>query len=103
MDMHDLLKQAQEFQYKLTQAQGELAKKQVSSSVGGGMVSATVNGKHELISLTIEKDAIDPEDPVMLQDLIISAVNDAMRKANEMVRSEMSSLTGGMSIPGIFG
>ena len=102
MDMSQIMKQAQEFQQKLGTMQEELAGKQVSSSVGGGMVSATVNGRHELISLIIEKEVVDPNDPQMLQDLVMAAVNDAMKKAQEMIQGEMGKLTGGMNIPGMF-
>ncbi len=102
MDMSNLMKQAQDFQQKMNELQGELAKKTVSASAGGGMVSVTVNGKNEIVSITIEKEVIDPEDPVMLQDLIVAAVNDALRKVQQMTQQEMSQLTGGMKIPGLF-
>lgn len=102
MDMNQIMKQAQQFQQKMGQVQEELAQKQVTSTVGGGMVSATVNGKHELIALKIEKEVIDPNDPVMLQDLIVAAVNDAMKQAQDMAQSEMAKLTGGIKIPGLF-
>ncbi len=103
MDINQIMKQAQQFQQKMGEMQEELAGRQVTSTVGGGMVSATVNGRQELISLTIEKDVIDPDDPVMLQDLIVAAVNDAMKKAQEMSQAEMAKLTGGIKIPGLFG
>lgn len=102
MDMNQIMKQAQQFQQKMGQVQEELAQKQVTSTVGGGMVSATVNGKHELIALKIEKEVIDPNDPVMLQDLIVAAVNDATKQAQEMAQAEMAKLTGGIKIPGMF-
>lgn len=102
MDMNQIMKQAQQFQQKLGQMQEELATRHVNSSVGGGMVSATVNGKHELVSLVIEKDVIDPNDPQMLQDLVMAAVNDAMKKAQDMIQAEMGKLTGGIKIPGMF-
>lgn len=102
MNMDQIMKQAKQFQERIGQAQEELAGKEVTSTVGGGMVSATVNGRHELLSLTIEKEVIDPNDPVMLQDLVVSAVNDAMKKAHEMAQGEMSKLTGGINIPGLF-
>lgn len=102
MDMNQIMKQAQQFQQKLGQMQEEMAQKQVTSTVGGGMVTATVNGKHELVALKIEKDVIDPNDSDMLQDLIVAAVNDAMKQAQNMIQSEMSKLTGGMKIPGLF-
>lgn len=102
MNMNQLMQQAQQFQQKMAQMQGELAGRTASSSVGGGMVQATVNGRHELVSLTIDKEAIDPSDPAMLQDLIVAAVNDAMKKAEAMIQAEMGKLTGGMKIPGLF-
>ena len=102
--MQAIMQQAQQFQQKMGQMQEELALKTVSSTVGGGMVSATVNGKFEVVSLQIEKDAVDPDDPVMLQDLVMAAINDAMKKAREMAKAEMAKLTGGMglNIPGLF-
>ena len=102
MNLDKMMKQAKEFQQKLVDLQEELAHKEVTSTVGGGMVTATVNGKHELLSLKIEKEAINPDDPVMLQDLIVAAVNDAMKKATEMSQAEMGKLTGGINIPGLF-
>jgi DNA-binding YbaB/EbfC family protein len=104
MDMQEIMQQAQQFQQKMGQMQEELALKTVSSTVGGGMVSATVNGKFEVVSLAIEKEAIDPDDPVMLQDLIIAAINEATKKARDMAKAEMAKLTGGLglNIPGLF-
>ena len=102
MDMDQLMKQAQMFQQNMGRVQDELGQKEISSTVGGGMVSATVNGRQELLSVTIEKEAINPEDPVMLQDLVVAAVNDALKKAKEEAKGEMAKLTGGMSIPGLF-
>jgi hypothetical protein len=100
--MNQIMKQAQQFQERLGRMQEELAEQQVTSTVGGGMVSATVNGKNELVSLAIEPEVIDPADPGMLQDLVVAAVNDAMRKAKEMAQAEMAKLTGGIKIPGLF-
>jgi len=104
MDMQAIMQQAQQFQQKMGQVQEELALKTVSSTVGGGMVSVTVNGKFEVVSLQIEKEAVDPDDPVMLQDLVMAAINDAMKKSREMAKEEMAKLTGGMglNIPGLF-
>lgn len=98
------MQQAQQFQQKMGQMQEELALKTVSSTVGGGMVSVTVNGKFEVVSLQIEKEAVDPDDLVMLQDLVMAAINDAMKKSREMAKEEMGKLTGGMglNIPGLF-
>ncbi len=101
MDISSLMKQAQDFQQKMGQVQEELAKKTITSEVGGGMVKVTVNGKQELLAIQIEKEVINPDDADMLQDLIAAAVNDAMRKAREMMQTEMGQLTGGIKIPGI--
>ncbi|MCD6388640.1 MAG: YbaB/EbfC family nucleoid-associated protein [Desulfobulbaceae bacterium] len=103
MNMEDIMKQAQQFQQRMGQVQEELAAQTITSSVGGGMVTATVNGKHELLSLTIEKEVVNPDDVVMLQDLVVAAVNDAMNKAREMAQAEMGKLTGGLNIPGLSG
>ncbi len=101
MDISLLMKQAQDFQQKMGQVQEELAKKTITAEVGGGMVKVTVNGKQELLAIQIEKEVINPDDADMLQDLIAAAVNDAMRKAREMIQSEMGRLTGGINIPGL--
>jgi DNA-binding YbaB/EbfC family protein len=102
MDMNDIMKQAQQMQQKLSQVQNDLAGRTVTASVGGGMVSVTVNGKIELLSVQIDKEVINPEDQTMLQDLIVSAVNEGIKKAQDLAQSEMSKITGGMNIPGIF-
>ena len=102
MDMNSIMRQAQEMQQKMSQVQEELAKKTVDTTVGGGMVTATVSGKSELLAIKIEKEVINPEDQAMLEDLVVSAVNEALRKAQDMSQSEMRKLTGGMNIPGLF-
>ena len=102
MDMSEIMRQAQDFQQKMSQVQNELADRVVTASVGGGMVSVTVNGKNELISIQIEKEVINPEDQAMLQDLIVSAVNEGIKKAQDMAQIEMRKVTGGMKIPGMF-
>ncbi len=102
MDMSQIMKQAQQFQQKLASMQAEMADRTVISSVGGGMVRATVNGRHQLVELKIEPELINPDDPEMLRDLVMAAINDAMAKAQEMIQAEMGRLTGGMNIPGIF-
>ena len=103
MDIQKLMKQAQQMQAKMEAAQEELAKKTVTAEVGGGQVIAVMNGKHELISLDIKPDAVDPEDVEFLQDLVLSAVNEDGRKVTEMAEKEMGSLTGGMKLPGMPG
>jgi len=99
--MGKLMKQAQQMQAKMMRVQEELESKMVEATSGGGMVTAVVNGKHELVSLKIEKDVVDPADIEMLQDLVVAAVNEGVRKAQEMAQEEMSKLTGGLNIPGL--
>ncbi|MEW6521104.1 MAG: YbaB/EbfC family nucleoid-associated protein [Thermodesulfobacteriota bacterium] len=103
--MDSILKRAQEFQHLMSRKQEELAGRTVTSTVGGGMVTVTVNGKFEIVSLQIDKVAINPAEAEMLQDLVVAAVNDAMRKAKEMTQSELAKLTGGLglNLPGMFG
>ena len=99
--MGNLLKQAQEMQGRIAKIQEELGQKTVEGSAGGGMVQVTVNGQFNLVTVKIEPAAIDGAEKEMLQDLIIAAVNDGMRKAREMVSAEMSKVTGGFKIPGL--
>lgn len=102
MNMGDLLKQAQQFQQKLTEIQQELGSKTVTGTAGGGMVTATFNGRSELTGITIEKEVVNPDDVQLLQDLVSSAVNDGLIKSKELGKSEMGKLTGGINIPGLF-
>lgn len=102
-NMGQLMKQAQQFQNKIAKLQDELGEQTVEASAGGGMVSAMVNGRQELLSITIDPEVIDPEDVEMLQDLIIAAVNDALSKAKNMVTDEMAKVTNGLNIPGMPG
>jgi hypothetical protein len=101
MDIQKLMKQAQEMQAKVQAAQEELAKKTVTAEVGGGQVTAVMNGKHELVSLEIKPEAIDPDDAEFLQDMVLSAVNEAVRKVEELTEQEMGGAMGGMNIPGM--
>lgn len=101
MDMNAIMEQAKQMQQNMAKAQEELAKKTVTSSVGGGMVAVTMNGRKELTSIRIEKVVVNPDEVVMLQDLIVAAVNDASRKVQQMTQDELSHLTGGLKIPGI--
>lgn len=98
-----LMKQAQKMQEQMMRVQNELAAKTVEATAGGGMVTAVVNGKFELVSLKIEREVVDPDDIDMLQDLIVAAVSEAIRLAQEMSADEMSKITGGlnMNIPGL--
>jgi len=102
MNISDMMKQARQVQEKMATIQEELAGKMVTGTAGGGMVTATVNGKGELIGLAIEQEIVRPEEVQMLQDLIVAAVNDGARKAAELGKSEMAKLTGGLNIPGMF-
>jgi len=97
----NIMKQARKLQERIAQLQKELENKTVEASAGGGMVSVAVNGKNEVVSLKIEKDVVNPEEIDMLQDLIMAAVNEGIRKSQELAASEMSKITGGMSIPGL--
>ena len=100
-NMNNMMKQVQKMQKQMEGMESELEDKEVEASVGGGVVKATVNGKKELISIDIEEDAVDPDDVAMLEDLILAAVNEAMRKADTMAESEMKKITGGLNIPGL--
>ena len=97
----DLMKQAQKMQEQMGKVQEESKKKTIEASAGGGMVVATVSGAMELVSLKIEKDVVNPDDLEMLQDLVVAAVNEALRRAQQMVSEDMGKITGGMNIPGM--
>jgi len=97
----NLMKMAQKAQAQIMKLQEELADKLTEASAGGGMVTATVNGKQQLVELKIEKDVLEAGDLEMLQDLVIAAVNEALKKSQEMMTQEMSKITGGMNIPGL--
>ncbi|MBP3849135.1 MAG: YbaB/EbfC family nucleoid-associated protein [Pyramidobacter sp.] len=98
-NMSLMLKQAQAMQAKMMQAQEELKQARVEGSAGGGMVSATVNGQGELVSVKLTPEVVNPDDIEMLEDLILAAVSDAANKAREMMESRMGALTGGMKLP----
>ena len=100
-NIQQLMQQAQRMQQQMAQKQAELAEKTVTAQSGGGMVTATVNGAHELLELSIDPDVIDPEDKEMLEDMVVAAVNQAMQQAEEMAQQELGTLTGGMNIPGL--
>jgi DNA-binding YbaB/EbfC family protein len=101
-DIGKLLKQAQQMQAKMAQVQAELAEKSVEASAGGGMVKVVMNGRHEVVSVTIDPEVVDPQDIEMLEDLVAAAVTEAANRVEEMVRDEMSSITGGIPLPGMF-
>ncbi len=100
-NMMSMMKQAQKLQAKMVEMQAELGNRTVSAQAGGGMVEAVVNGRQELVSLRIDKEVVG-DDVEMLQDLIFAAVNEALNRSREMMAQEMSKLTGGMQIPGLF-
>ena len=98
----NMIKQAQKMQQDMLKMQEELESKEYDATAGGGMVKAVVNGKHELLSLSIHPEAVDPEDVEMLQDMVVAAVNEAMRKAEAEAAQNMSKLTGGLNLGGLF-
>jgi len=101
-DMQEILRQAQRMQERLARAQEELAGKTVEASSGGGMVTAVVNGRQEVVSIRIEKEVVSPEDVELLQDLVAGAVNEAISRSRKMMADEMAKITGGMNLPGLF-
>ena len=101
-NMGGLMKQAQKMQQQMLKMQEELANKTVSAAAGGGMVEATVNGQGNLVGLRLEPEVVDPDDIDMICDLVVAAVGEAQRRAQEMTQEEMAKVTGGMNIPGMF-
>lgn len=101
-NMNQMLKQAQKLQAEMAKAQEELKTRTVEASAGGGAVQVVVNGKNEIVELKIKPEAVDPEDVEMLEDLVKAAVNEGLRKIEELTSSEMSKLTSGLRIPGLF-
>ena len=102
MNQAAMIRQAQKMQQDMIRMQEELENKTYTATTGGGMVSATVNGKHEVVDLKINPDAVDPDDVEMLQDMVIAAVNEAMRAADTDAANNMSKLTGGLNLGGLF-
>lgn len=99
--MNNMMKQVKKMQEQMEKAQAEIEEKEFSSSTGGGVVEATVNGKKEVLSVKINPDVVDPDDVEMLEDLIMVAINDAMTKAANYNEETMGKLTGGINIPGL--
>jgi len=99
MNPKQMMKQVQQMQEQMQQRMAQL---RVEGSAGGGMVKAAMNGSKELLSIAIDKEAVDPEDVEMLQDLVVAAVNEASRKVDEEMQSSIGAMTGGMKIPGLF-
>ena len=102
MNQAAMMKQAQKMQQELLRMQEEQETKVYTATAGGGMVSASVNGKHEVVDLKINPEAVDPDDVEMLQDMVIAAVNEAMRTADAEAANNMSRLTGGLNLGGLF-
>ena len=101
MNLGGLMKKAQKIQGEMAKMQEELAQRVVEGAAGGGMVKVQINGAREVLSVGIEKDVVDPDDVEMLEDLVLAAIKEALRKADEMVKNEMAKVTGGLSIPGL--
>jgi hypothetical protein len=97
-----MIKQLQQMQQKMVKAQEDLANETVTATAGGGAVEVVMNGHHEVMSVTIDPDAIDPEDAETLQDMIVVAFNEALTKAQDMAQKKMGAITGGLNIPGMF-
>ncbi len=102
MDMGKMMKQVQKLQADMARMQEELGRRTVEAAAGGGAVKVVANGKQDIVSITISPEAVDPDDVEMLQDLVLAAVNEALRQSRDMAAQEMSKLTGGFSVPGLF-
>ena len=102
MNQAAMIKQAQKMQQEMLRMQEEMENKTYTAAAGGGMVKATVNGKHQLMALEIKEEAVDPDDVEMLQDMVIAAVNEAIREADTDSANNMSRLTGGLNLGGLF-
>ena len=101
-NMNQMMRQVKKMQEQMLKAQEELANKTVEGSAGGGVVTVQVNGHKKVLNLTIKPEAVDPDDVEMLQDLVLTAVNDALTKAEELANQDMGKFTGGIKIPGLF-
>jgi len=102
MNMQQMMKQAQKMQRQMEEMQADMANKSLEVSAGGGAIKVTINGEKQITDLVISPDVVDPEDVEMLQDLVISAVNEAIRQMDESTSAQMSKITGGMNLPGMF-
>lgn len=104
MNIQQMMKQAQKMQKKIEEAQAEASEEIIEASAGGGMVTVKMNGRQEVLGITIDKDVVDPEDVEMLQDLMVAAVNEAVKKSQEAVQEKLQKVTGnlGINLPGIF-
>jgi DNA-binding YbaB/EbfC family protein len=99
--MGNIMKQAQMMQKRMAQVQQELEERRIEASAGGGMVTAVVSGKQQLLALTIDPKAVDPDDVEMLQDLVVAAISEALKQSQQLAQEEMAKVTGGMNIPGL--
>ena len=102
MNMQQIMRQAQKMQKKMEEAQAEAAAQVVEASAGGGMVSVKVNGRQEVFEVVVERDVVNADDVEMLQDLIVAAVNEGMKKAQQLMQDKLQGITGGLNIPGMF-
>jgi DNA-binding YbaB/EbfC family protein len=100
--MQNLMKQAQQMQQKMATLQKELESREMETSSGGGMIKIKITGKQQIMAITINKECVDPNDVASLEDLVKTAVNQAIKESQEMVSGAMSKITGGISIPGMF-
>lgn len=103
MSQAKMMKKIQDMQNEMARVQQEVEEAEYSATVGGGTVSVSVNGKHEVLKVSIKPEVIDPEEPEMLEDLVTAAFNEALRKANDTMENEMNKVTGGLNIPGMPG
>ena len=101
-NIQQLARQAQKLQQQMTKMQEEIEAREFEASAGGGMCTARVNGKKEVLSITIKPESVDPDDIEMLQDLVLAAINEALREAGDTMEREMGKMTGGLSMPGLF-
>ncbi len=101
-NMGNMMKQMQKMQKQMQKAQEALKEKTVQGTAGGGMVSITLNGHKEVLDVEIQPEAVDPDDVDMLQDLVVAAMNDALKKVDELVQQDLGKLTGGLNLPGLF-
>ena len=100
-NMNSMMKKVQKMQQEMAKTQQEIEEKEFSSTAGGGVIEAVVNGKKEVVKIKIDEDVVDPEDTEMLEDLVVAAINDALKKADEYSQKEMGKLTGNINIPGL--
>ena len=100
-NMNSMMKKVQKMQQEMARTQQDIEEKEFSSTAGGGVIEAVVNGKKEVVKIKIDEDVVDPEDTEMLEDLVVAAINDALKKADEYSQKEMGKLTGNINIPGL--